>query len=92
MEHESSQSIHITRRMGVLRVLLTYQILVAQVVSGEESTGIPLPPYNWIGRNVTVVQSDPQHKSHVDTFAPIVKASLPRLPLHSLGMPPQLLF
>lgn len=44
-----------------------------QVVAAEETIGIPLPPYAWIGRNVSVTPGDPQQKLHIDTFAPIVK-------------------
>jgi hypothetical protein len=45
-----------------------------QMVSGEETLGIPLPPYNWVPRNVEVATArDPQNDMHVDTFAHIVK-------------------
>jgi len=45
-----------------------------QMASGEHEVGIPLPPYKWTSRNVTVLaERDPQNDMHIDTFASIVK-------------------
>lgn len=45
-----------------------------QMVAGEKTTSIPLPPYKWVPRSVTVLPArDPQNNMHVDTFSHIVK-------------------
>jgi len=51
---------------GLLRLL--------RLASGEIEESIPLPPYRWKPRNVTVAaERDPQNAMHIDTFAAIVK-------------------
>lgn len=48
-----------------------------QVASGESVEAIPLPPYRWTPRDVTVTaEHDPQNEWHIDTFASIVKVWL----------------
>jgi len=48
-----------------------YELL--SLIAAEPLSNIPVPPYDWIQRNVSWRGEDPQNQLHVDSFASVIK-------------------